>query len=394
MTSKLTFVSMKIKNHPLLTEEVDFSLLASQRVSVDETESLTNIIGRNWINNINTIVGKNATGKTTIMKLVMGILELLLENKSITQTRLQEVLIGDQEVTFETIFYGFDRQMYLDVLSIGKDQAEWAITNEKIYKKSVTKKTSKNQLTNFDDIKFFMDRNQLDPTAAAVLSPDDSLFRSIIRVNHYQVQRVIDTLFFTDINALIYTDEEVPSEILEYLDPTIEYLRMENIGIKDGKVLYRLKFKNHDHEITNANFATLSQFLSSGTAKGVTLYQQVITALKTGGIIFIDEIENHFNHAIARTFIEYFNNPQINVNHAVLVFSTHYAEFLDEIARNDQVYVARRKDRISLTRYSDTNMRQDLSKSEVFMADNLGGTSPSYKAYIALKKATIKAIGE
>jgi ABC-type Mn2+/Zn2+ transport system ATPase subunit len=95
---------MKIKNHPLLTEEVDFSLLAAQRVSVDETESLTNIIGRNWINNINTIVGKNATGKTTIMKLVMGILELLLENKSITQTRLQESVNSSGKMQ-ETTFY-------------------------------------------------------------------------------------------------------------------------------------------------------------------------------------------------------------------------------------------------------------------------------------------------
>jgi Predicted ATPases len=114
--------------------------------------------------------------------------------------------------------------------------------------------------------------------------------------------------------------------------------------------------------------------------------------LKDGGIIFVDEIENHFNHAIARTFLNYFKDPFININNAKLIFTTHYSEFLDDLERNDQIYIARRLDKISLTRYSSTNIRSDILRADVFMSNAISGTAPEYEAYMALKKATIKSI--
>jgi len=114
--------------------------------------------------------------------------------------------------------------------------------------------------------------------------------------------------------------------------------------------------------------------------------------LKNGGIIFVDEIENHFNHAIARTFINYFKDPSININNAKLIFTTHYSEFLDDLDRNDQIYITRRLDKISMTRYSNTSMRNDIMRSDVFMSDSIRGTAPEYEAYLALKKSTIKDI--
>lgn len=390
MTKRLTFLAMKFVAHPLLAPNTFFSLLADQRVLTDQSDSLTQLIGRNWVNQITTLVGKNATGKTTIMKLIMGTLSLLLQNKSISQTKLTEVLMGDDPIKIETYFYGEDRRLYQDALTIALQAGEWAITDEVIAEKTVAETVTKKKLLDFDHAKVIQNRAQLDETVASILAVDDSLFRSVIRLNQYQVPPILDTLFFTDYNTLIYNQEEVPAAILAYLDPTIEYLKIATTA--DDDYYYRLKFKGHQQEITDKNFMTISMYLSSGTAKGVTLYAQVLSALQTGGIIFIDELENHFNHAIARTFMEYFTNPKINLNHATLIFSTHYAEFLDEIDRNDQVYIARRPDKMTLTRYSETDMRSDISKAEVFLADNLGGTSPSYNAYIALKRATIKAV--
>ncbi|MSE06788.1 AAA family ATPase, partial [Lactobacillus salivarius] len=92
-----------------------------------------------------------------------------------------------------------------------------------------------------------------------------------------------------------------------------------------------------NEEITDTNFATIENYLSSGTAKGVTLYGNILYALRTGGIIFIDELENHFNHAIVRTFIEYFVNNRINKNNATIIFSTHYSELLDDFERGDEI---------------------------------------------------------
>lgn len=393
MTRELKFLKLNINGHPLITDNSELSMVADQRVYQNNSDQLTNLFGRVWINNLTTIVGRNATGKTTMMKSVMGILSLLLENASINQTRLNGILIGENPIQFEVYLYGTDKIVYLDRLVIEpetENPRNWIITKEKIFRKKVNNQTSKKEIFDVNGFDIVIDREMIAEDLSAVLAKDDSIFRMIIAKNNYKPQKVIDTLSFTNVNILIYDKPNVPTEILEYLDPTIEYLKIDHTDA--GNAIYKLKFKGSDKEVTDNNFATIELYLSSGTAKGVTLYQYVLHALETGGIIFIDELENHFNHAIVRTFIEYFTDPDINKNHATLVFSTHYSELLDDLERGDQIYIAIRKEKMTFTRFSNTDMREDISRTEVFDADNLKGTSPDYKSYMALRKATRRVI--
>lgn len=397
MENKLRFLSLDIEGYPLFESKLNFSLLTDSRVSKGHTESLTNLFGNNYTNNVTTIVGKNATGKTAILKLTIGILSLLLNNRSIEETKLNEILFDDSAVTFNVYLYGTDKFLYKDVITIAKNENSESdnleIRTERIYRKRALVNESKKKLLDFSKAKLIMDRNNLSPEVAAVLAPDDSLFRTIIKINNYRIPSVVDNTIFTNTNLFVSNLGYVPSEILRYLDPSIEYLRIERVDENNNRqTFYRLRFKNKDEEITDRNFATIEYYLSSGTAKGISLYTQILSTLKNGGIIFVDEIENHFNHAIARTFINYFKDPSININHAKLVFTTHYSEFLDDLDRNDQIYITRRLDKISLTRYSSTNMRNDVLRSDIFMSDSIPGTAPEYDAYLALKKATIKNI--
>ncbi|EGF47443.1 hypothetical protein AAULR_24716 [Lacticaseibacillus rhamnosus MTCC 5462] len=155
-----------------------------------------------------------------------------------------------------------------------------------------------------------MDRQKLDGFQQSLLASDDSLMRSLIAQHHYQTQKVFDTFMFTNANFPFFhaADGQVPSAILAYLDPTIDYLFIET-G-KHDKAFYRLKFKQDEHEIIDNNFATIEYYLSSGTVKGITLYQYAIQALQSGGLIFIDGLESHFNLAIVHTFMEYFQIPR------------------------------------------------------------------------------------
>lgn len=68
-------------------------MLTQQRVKQDDNEELTPLYGRHWINNISTVVGKNATGKTTILKLLVGALMFFMENKSIDEKGLTMQLL-------------------------------------------------------------------------------------------------------------------------------------------------------------------------------------------------------------------------------------------------------------------------------------------------------------
>jgi hypothetical protein len=226
----------------------------------------------------------------------------------------------------------------------------------------------------------------------SLLADDDSLMRSVIAQKNYTVPPVLDTLLFTNINLpfLRTSDSKVPTSILHYLDPTIDYLYIEE---NDNKTVYRLKFKHSKNEIAGNSFNTIESYLSSGTFKGITLYQYVLTTLQTGGILFVDELENHFNLAIVRTFMEYFTNPRINTNRATMIFSTHYADLIDDLSRGDQIFVNRRSNgQITMDRYSDIADRQDINRAEVFMSNYLGGTAPDYDTFMRLRQQTMDLI--
>lgn len=393
---RLYFLKMNIYGHPLLEDGLEFSLANDARVTPNTSGRLTHLTGNLWLNNLVTIVGKNATGKTTIMKLIIGLMQNIIAGNSITQSELKDVLIGKNPIKINAYFYGTNGYIYKDSLTynLSKSSHEWYIEDEKIYQKKVTPSMPKKKMFDFNKIKVILDRKTLDTVAASILSPDDSIFKSIMNKEDYYAQAPINTLFYTNFNALTYIQENVPTEILTFLDPSIEYLKIEYGKDDTQKDIYRLKFKNSATEIVENSFTNITKYLSSGTAKGISLYGFIMFALESGGIIFIDEIEDHFNHTIIDAFIEYFTDKTINVNHGTLIFSTHYSEILDQIDRTDEEYITRRDKKISLQRYSQTHVRSDLSKAEVFESDYLGGTAPEYDAYIALKKATKRQVAK
>lgn len=393
--NSLIFLGITIEKHPLFDEKVDFFVTNEQRVYQDNNDQLTNLLGTLWVNNLIALVGRNATGKTTILKIVIGTLSLLLQDKSISQTRLNDILLGKGPIEITTYFYGDNFTIFKDEITfVRNDDGEWKIDSERIYSKAISSRTSRKKLFEFKNGTLLYDRDEIGDVALNILADDDSIFRIIRKTGNYQTQKIVDTLIFTNVNALFYANGNVPGEILEYLDPTIEYLKIENKKIGEHKLqaFYRLKFKGSNEEITDTNFATIEKYLSSGTAKGVTLYGNIVKALKRGGIIFIDELENHFNHTIVRTFIEYFANKKINKNRATLIFSTHYSELLDDFDRGDEIYIAKRDSRIHLQRYSNADVRNELNKADVFDSDYLGGTAPKYDSYMKLRKATEKVI--
>lgn len=393
--NRLSFLKMDIINHPLFTEDVSFSLVADQRVHADEHADLTNLYGSIWVNNITTIIGSNASGKTLSMKLIMGMLTLLLTQRSIEQTHLKETLVGNHSISFRTYFYGSDNYLYLDEINLKPSTSQpdhWSVSSETIFEKKATKSMSRKSIFDFTKSKELIRRSSLDLMQLSLLADDDSLMRTVIAQKKYTVPAVVDTLLFTNTNLPLLStkDGKVPAAILNYLDSTIDYLYIEE---RANKTVYRLKFKHSQDEIIGNTFETIEYYLSSGTVKGIKLYQYVLTTLQTGGILFVDELENHFNLAIVRTFMEYFTNSKINTNRATMIFSTHYADLIDDLSRGDQIFVNRRfNGQITMDRYSDIADRQDINRAEVFMSNYLGGTAPDYDTFMRLRQQTMDLI--
>lgn len=108
-------------------------------------------------------------------------------------------------------------------------------------------------------------------------------------------------------NVLPFT-EDIPLEVIAFLDPTIEKLCFEQT---EGKTFIHLKFKDEEEIILN-NAADLEQYLSSGTIKGIITFSMVKEVLHSGGYLLVDEIENHFNKEIVTTLVRFFMDSRLN----------------------------------------------------------------------------------
>lgn len=59
---------------------------------------------------------------------------------------------------------------------------------------------------------------------------------------------------------------------------------------------------------------------------------------------------------------------------------------MDELDRNDGIYVTKNNDGISIQKLHHILKRNDIKKSDVFQSGMLEGTVPSYEASMRLKK--------
>jgi AAA15 family ATPase/GTPase len=81
------------------------------------------------------------------------------------------------------------------------------------------------------------------------------------------------------------------------------------------------------------------EWLSSGTKKYLNIIGILDEALKTGGVIFIDELDARFHPMLSMTIILLFNNPETNPKNAQLICTTHDVSLLDnERLRRDQIW--------------------------------------------------------
>ena len=111
-----------------------------------------------------------------------------------------------------------------------------------------------------------------------------------------------------------------------------------------------------------------------------------IDIFKNGGVLLLDEMENHFNRELVATLIRLFLDTRINLNGVMLLFSTHYPSLLDEFDRNDNTFIVRNEDGISVENLASRFTRNDIKKSVAYESNYLKGTAPSYEAYMDFKR--------
>ena len=252
-----------------------------------------------------------------------------------------------------------------------------------MWAKSATTRINKSNLLDYCENTPIRVRNNSDE----YLQEDVSI---MIAVNKQINSRnlLVDLVMYTNINYFFAYDALISKDIISLLDPTIEYISIENINDKN---ITKLKFYKQQ-EIILLDPTELNAYLSSGTVKGLRVFSDAIRVLKNGGYMIVDEIENHFNRELVASLLRLFMNKKTNPKGAVLIFSTHYSELLDELERNDSVFITRSEEGMTVDNLNDLLKRNDMKRSEVYQSNFLGGTAPKYKSLRTLQNGIIRSM--
>lgn len=368
---------------PLFKEDLDICFYAQQRVSEDDKNNLYNMIENYYLHSACAFIGINASGKTSVLKVVNLALSII-KNEPINHAETKSILGGAKKATICTYFY--DKRNYAccletEITAKKSKNGEYiySIISERLWEKPIGSVRSKKYLTDFAGMKPTAIRNQDE-----IYLPDDVSFIIAHNKKVNDTVEVFSLLFYTNINVLPFT-ENIPLEVIAFLDPTIEKLCFEQV---EGKTFIHLKFKNEEEIVLNTA-VDLEQYLSSGTIKGIITFSMVKEVLQSGGYLLVDEIENHFNKEIVTTLVRFFMDSRFNKNGGTLIFTTHYPELLDEYDRNDGIYIVRNCNGITVENLSYILTRNDIKRSYAYQSGFLEGTTPTYEAYIRLKESLI-----
>lgn len=380
-------LKIKVNGLKLFSNDLEVDFTTIQRVRNDKSEILYKISPQIHQNNALAFIGINASGKTTTLKVISFIIQML-NNEPINNIKNNSILNGlldNEKVIFDIYFSILSKKIYRLKTTIVKNkliddlEKKFTIESEELWSKDIKKIKTKKSIFNFTNLAPI----QVRKGDEEFLPEDVSIIISLNKKNNLRIF-CKDLINWTDFN-LIRILGSFPKELITFLDSSIEYL---SVGKNKNDIEIKLKFKGKTEILMNSPM-DLSKYLSSGTIKGINVFINARDVLGKGGYLIIDEIENHFNKELVATLVRFFMDHKVNKNGAVILLSTHYPELLDEFERNDNIYLTRNNCNISVENLSNMLTRNDIKKSEVYQSGFLQGTVPAYESFIELKKALI-----
>jgi len=138
-------------------------------------------------------------------------------------------------------------------------------------------------------------------------------------------------------------DEDVQKKVVDYFatfDPSIIGFNVESSKSLNGDDNENIKIEAIHKVIgTNQTASIPLQNESAGTLKMFALYPMLQYVLNNGGVLFVDELNARLHPLLVRTFVITFLNPEINTNHAQLIFTSHDSWQLNgNMLRRDEIW--------------------------------------------------------
>ena len=283
--------------------------------------------------------GANASGKTCALRILSFIASFCA---------VSFMVKPNDEIPFDTFFYNNDKSDFFIEFSLTDDinniyTYELTVDREKIHSEKLIKNKKtvflrKDNLVKKDLIFNFPQKIINLRSNASIIStlmqynipsvkPFYNFFINIIinvsdiGLENYQAIDSVTRMYYKNPDLL----QKVVKKIKSF-DTGIEDIEIKQGITEEGKENYISIFK-HKTEDGIKNLRITSQ--SMGTK---ILYKRLLdfyAAVERGGILILDEIDCHLHSFIIPELLNFFLNPEININHAQIIFTAHNSSLLD-----------------------------------------------------------------
>jgi len=393
--------SFKAKNFYSIGDEIEVSL-ESRKISIQSPELYFDAPLNKKITKIEFIGGKNASGKTNILRILAFlryfIIDSVVHSKNGTEIPFHAfVPTRNKPTRLEVTFSMEDTNIFcyaieLDVNKVIDEKLEktyfksqrratttvfhrqWSDdTNEYIVELSddlplIKQLTQVGSLLNTNRRASFISiLSNFDDPENGVLNNITEYWNGVIS-NAMQFGSTESELSLTDfamkILQEIYEDEgfrnELSSMLRKYDIGFSDIAKKEKMGPNQDQTMYGIS-----HKYKNSQFSMSLHTESNGTKRIIILMRHILAALSMGGVAVIDEIDAFLHPDIFDDIVEMFMSTKLNKNNAQLIFSAHNYTILSRLD----------KQQITL---SD---KDENGQTEVWRLDEMKGMRPDDNFY-------------
>jgi AAA15 family ATPase/GTPase len=147
-----------------------------------------------------------------------------------------------------------------------------------------------------------------------------------------------------DENALSHPTKTIQKAVSEFLDLLFEDTNEAKIKMQRMNVQATFFHSVMDENGQKKLYPLDITKESAGTRRWIALMVYALSALETGGVFVLDQIEKDLHPLLVNDLIRKFQSSQINPNKAQLLFTANDTNLLEsDLLSNDQIYLVEKK---------------------------------------------------
>jgi len=385
-----------------------YSVGAEQEVSfeIGNKETFDNSARRldsgKSINLVNCFIGHNASGKTTILKAITFVFWFIRSSYDLKASRSipfePHKLHKDETTSFELDFVA-NGVSYRYELEITRTQV---LTERlRMKKERYNNVFDVDRRSGSDNIKFPMLKVNKNDKKRFLDRRNVSVFSSLIRTGYLEGFDFIDNGTgnvsqlgylggnymgdFFEVSEMLSEDEDLRKEVLNFCQSVDLSISEFGFGKTTVRVVGDGGSEEEEREILQCVHKSADgskQFTldlieeSNGTHHGISIAAKVLSVLRIGGIVVLDEIDDGLHPLVVKKIISLFESPETNPNCAQLYFSTHLHLLMNDRTKT-QIFICQKDGRSFETdvyRLDDVEgVRNDENFFQKYLAGEYGG---------------------